>query len=63
MYEAAIRALIDREPERAMQLIASEMQQTRLTSECFELEVQEAVTEIIRTTDFLKLPISFENTR
>ena len=62
MYEAAIRALIDREPERAILLIAREMRTMQQSSEFFELEVQDAVNEIKHTTDFMRLPFSMENT-
>ena len=62
MYEAAIRALIDHEPERAILLIAREMRDTQQASEFFELEVQDAVNEIKRATDFMKLPFTMENT-
>ena len=61
MYEAAIQALIDKEPERAILLITREMRRTQEASEMFELEIMEAVKEIKRTTEFLDLPISFEN--
>lgn len=61
MYEAAIQALIDKEPERAILLITREMRKTQEASEMFELEVMEAVKEIKRTTEFLDFQISFEN--
>ena len=56
MYEAAIRALIDREPERAILLIAREMRVAQQSSELFELEVQDAINEIKQTSDFMKFP-------
>lgn len=62
MYEAAIHALIDHEPERAILLITREMRNIQQSSEFFEIEVQDAVNEIKRSTDFLKLPFSMENT-
>lgn len=62
MYEAAIHALIDHEPERAILLITREMRNIQQSSEFFEIEVQDAVNEIKRSTDFLKLPFSIENT-
>ena len=61
MYEAAIQALLEKEPERAILLITREMRKTQEASEMFELEVMEEVREIKRTTEFLDLPISFEN--
>ena len=61
MYEAAIQALLEKEPERAILLIAREMRKTQEASEMFELEVMEAVREIKRTTEFLDFPLSFEN--
>lgn len=62
MYEAAIHALIDHEPERAILLIAREMRNTQQSSEFFELEMQDIVNEIKHTTDFMKLPFTMENT-
>jgi hypothetical protein len=61
MYEAAIQALLEKEPERAILLITREMRKTQEASEMFELEVMEAVKEIKRTTEFLDFPISYEN--
>jgi hypothetical protein len=63
MYEAAIQALLEKEPERAILLITREMRKTQEASELFELEIMEAVKEIkhIRSTEFLDFPMSFEN--
>jgi hypothetical protein len=61
MYEAAIQALLEKEPERAILLITREMRKTQEASKLFELEIMEAVKEIKRTTVFLDLPLSFEN--
>ena len=63
MYEVAIRALIENEPERAILYIRQEMQKSKASSERFDLNLQESMFEIQRTTDFLNLPISFENAR
>ncbi len=63
MYEAAISALIDRNPELAILLIAREMKQIQQSSDLFELEIKDAVEEIKHTTDFLKLLLSFETAR
>jgi hypothetical protein len=62
MYEAAIQALLEKEPERAILLITREMRKTQEASEMFELEIMEAVREMKRTTEFLDFPISYENT-
>ena len=61
MYEAAIQALIEKEPERAILLITREMRKTQEASKLFELEIMDAVKEIKHTTGFLDLPLSFEN--
>lgn len=61
MYEAAIRALIDREPERAILLIAREMRVAQQSSELFELEVQDAINEIKQTSDFMKFPFFYKS--
>ena len=61
MYEAAIQALLEKEPERAILLITREMRKTHEASEMFELEIMESVREIKRTTEFLDFPISYEN--
>lgn len=61
MYEAAIQALLEKEPERAILLITREMRKTQEASEMFELEIMEAVKEIKHTTGFLDFPMSFEN--
>ena len=53
MYEAAIQALLDRQPEQAIRLIEQSMRDVQKSSECFELELTEAVDEIDQAQEFL----------
>ena len=53
MYEAAIQALLDRQPEQALRLIEQSMRDVQKSSECFELELTEAMDEIEQAQEFL----------
>ena len=54
MYEAAIQSLQNNEPEQAIRLIVQSMRSAQQSSERFELEVMDAVSEITSTQDFLR---------
>ena len=53
MYESAIQALLDQQPEQAIRLIEQSMRDVQKSSECFELELTEAVDEIEQVQEFL----------
>ena len=54
MYEAAIQALLDQQPEQALRLIEQSMRDVQKSSECFKLELMVAVDEIVQAQEFLR---------
>jgi hypothetical protein len=54
MYESAIHALQNNEPEKAVLLIVQSMKVVQQSSELFEMEVVDAMHEITHSQNFLE---------